>query len=92
MSTVLVFQVVELQIKYRQHKKSSKTMDKQLKSMQKTHKLQEILNVKNHKIFNCSKLTIVHEWLLKQRGLKKVECQVILYIERGFSEKCPLSQ
>ncbi len=27
----------------------------------------KILNVKNHKIFNYSKLTIVHEWLLKQR-------------------------
>jgi hypothetical protein len=46
-------------------------MDKQLRSMQKTHKLQKILNVKNHKIFNCSKLTIVHEWLLKQRMAQK---------------------
>ncbi len=46
-------------------------MNKQLKSMQKTHKLQKILNVKNHKIFNCSKLTIVHEWLLKQRMAQK---------------------
>jgi hypothetical protein len=46
-------------------------MNKQLKSIQKTHKLQEILNVKNHKIFNCSKLTIVHEWLLKQRMAQK---------------------
>jgi hypothetical protein len=63
--------VVELQLKYRQHKKSSKTMDKQLRSMQKTHKLQKILNVKNHKIFNCSRLTVVHEWLLKQRMAQK---------------------
>ena len=39
--------------------------------MQKTHKLQKILNVKNHKIFNYSKLTIVHEWLLKQRMAQK---------------------
>jgi hypothetical protein len=37
-------------------------MNKQLKSKQK-HK---ILNVKNHKIFNYSKLTKVHEWLLVQ--------------------------
>ncbi len=29
-------------------------MDKQLKSIQKTHKLQDILNVRNHKIFNYS--------------------------------------
>jgi hypothetical protein len=50
-------------------------MNKQLKSKQK-HK---ILNVKNHKIFNYSKLTIVHEWLLKQRMAQKVECLVILY-------------
>jgi hypothetical protein len=42
-------------------------MNKQLKSKQK-HK---ILNVKNHKIFNYSKLTIVHEWLLKQRMAQK---------------------
>ncbi len=42
-------------------------MNKQLKSMRK-HK---ILNVKNHKIFNYSKLTIVHEWLLKQRMAQK---------------------
>jgi hypothetical protein len=63
-------------------------MNKQLKSKQK-HK---ILNVKNHKIFNYSKLTIVHEWLLKQRMAQKVECLVILHIERGFSEKCSLSQ
>jgi hypothetical protein len=42
-------------------------MNKQLKSMQK-HK---ILNVKNHKIFNYSELTIVHEWLLKQRIAQK---------------------
>ena len=56
-------------------------MNKQLKSKQK-HK---ILNVKNHKIFNYSKLTIVHEWLLKQRMAQKVECLVILHIERGFS-------
>ncbi len=48
-------------------------MNKQLKSKQK-HK---ILNVKNHKIFNYSKLTIVHEWLLKQRMAQKVECLVI---------------
>ncbi len=41
-------------------------MNKQLK-----HK---ILDVKNHKIFNYSKLTIVHEWLLKQRMAQKVEC------------------
>jgi hypothetical protein len=39
--------------------------------MQKTHKLQKILNVKNHKTFNCSKLTIVYEWLLKQRMSQK---------------------
>jgi hypothetical protein len=37
-------------------------MNKQLKSMQK-HK---ILNVRDHKIFNYSKLTIVHEWLLNR--------------------------
>jgi hypothetical protein len=42
-------------------------MNKQLKSKQK-HK---ILNVKKHKIFNYSKLTIVHEWLLKQRMAQK---------------------
>ena len=59
-------------------------MNKQLKSKQK-HK---ILNVKNHKIFNYSKLTIVQEWLLKQRMAQMVECLVILHIERGFSEKC----
>jgi hypothetical protein len=59
-------------------------MNKQLKSKQK-HK---ILNVKRHKIFNYSKLTIVHEWLLKQRIAQKLECQVILHMERGFSEKC----
>ncbi len=46
-------------------------MDKQLKSLQKTHELQKILNVKNHKIFNCGKLTIVHEWLPKQRMAQK---------------------
>jgi hypothetical protein len=52
-------------------KSGNKTMNKQLKSMQKKPKLQKILNVKNHKIFNCSKLTIVHEWLLKQRMAQK---------------------
>ncbi len=31
-------------------------MDKQLQINAKTHKLQEILNVKNHKIFNYSNL------------------------------------
>ncbi len=35
--------------------------------------------------FNYSKLTIVHEWLLKQRMAQKVVCQGILHIERRFS-------
>jgi hypothetical protein len=52
-------------------------MNKQLKSMQKY----KIFNVKNHKIFNCSKLTIVHECLLKQRMTQKVVCQGILHIQ-----------
>jgi hypothetical protein len=42
-------------------------------------------------------LTIVNSQLCmsgcsNKEWLKKVECQVILHIERGFSEKCPLSQ
>jgi hypothetical protein len=68
-------------------------MDKQLRSMQKTHQLQKILNVKNHKIFNC----IVNSQLCtsgcsNKEWIKNVVCQGILLIERGFSEKCPLSQ
>jgi hypothetical protein len=63
-------------------------MKKQLKSMQK-HK---ILNVKNHKIFDYSKLTIVHEWLLKQRMAQKSRMPGDPAHKRGFSEKCPLSQ
>jgi hypothetical protein len=63
-----VFQVVELR------KKDKNDIKNQIKpwidnlNQCKKHK---ILNVKNHKIFNCSKLTIVHEWLLKQRMAQK---------------------
>ena len=63
-------------------------MNKQLKSKQK-HK---ILNVKEHKIFNYVNSQLCMSGCSNKEWLKKVECQVILHIERGFSEKCPLSQ